>query len=152
MNNAQVIIDQYLSTGEEKWGYANGLVLLLPHGHEGAGPEHTSGYIGRFLQLCADNNLRVAMPSDPAQYFHLLRRQALVDERKPLVVMTPKASLLSQVAARVRLTDLAQGEFHALLPERHAIDADQVRCVVLTVASSTTISLPRGDKTPPYSG
>ena len=109
VNNAQVIIDQYIASGEAKWGYESGLVLLLPHGHDGWGPEHSCAFLGRFLQLCAAGNMHVAMPSTAAQMFHLLRRQALTEHRQPLVVMTPKLPavrhspvLLSAAQARRR--------------------------------------------------
>uniref|UniRef100_UPI00195448A6 hypothetical protein n=1 Tax=Klebsiella variicola TaxID=244366 RepID=UPI00195448A6 len=87
VNGAQVFIDQYIASGEEKWGQRSGLVLLLPHGHEGVGPEHSNAFLSRFLQLCGAGNLRVAYPSTAAQWFHLLRRQALDPVRQPLIVM-----------------------------------------------------------------
>src|SRR5207344_508217 len=93
VNGAQIIIDQYLVAAEDKWGQTSGLVLLLPHGYEGQGPEHSSARLERFLLLCADDNIQVAVPSTPAQYFHLLRRQMHRELRKPLVVMTPKSLL-----------------------------------------------------------
>jgi 2-oxoglutarate dehydrogenase E1 component len=131
VNNAQVVIDQYITTGEAKWGYAAGLVVLLPHGHEGAGPEHSSAFIGRFLQLCAGNNVRVAMPSTPAQLYHLLRRQALVDQRKPLIVMTPKTWLYGHAASYSTLHDLADKDFRFVIADSEAVDPDgAVRAVV----------------------
>jgi 2-oxoglutarate dehydrogenase E1 component len=132
VNNAQVIIDQYIATGEAKWGYASGLVMQLPHGYDGWGAEHTCGFLGRFLELCAEGNLQVAVPSSAAQLFHLLRRQALMRGRKPLIVMTPKPPFYSNQASCSRLQDLAQGEFHPLLDESIEIDPDQVRRVILT--------------------
>ena len=131
VNNAQVIIDQYIATGELKWGYKSGLVVLLPHGHEGGGPEHSCAFLGRFLQLCAEGNMQVAMPSTAAQLYHLLRRQALMDKRKPLIVMTPKMWLHGHQASYSRLHDLAQDEFHPLLGEQADIDrAAVVRAIV----------------------
>lgn len=116
VNVAQVIIDQFLSAGRAKWGQESGLVLLLPHGHEGQGPEHSSARLERFLQLCAEDNMRVAYPTTPAQYFHLLRRQALTGTRRPLVVMTPK-SLLRHPLATSALTELAEGGFRGVLDD-----------------------------------
>jgi 2-oxoglutarate dehydrogenase E1 component len=115
-NGAQVVIDQFLVSAEEKWGQRSGVVLLLPHGQEGQGPEHSSARLERFLQACARGNLRVCYPSTPAQYFHLLRRQARTPVRKPLVVMTPK-SLLRLPAAVSSLSDLAEGRFHPVLED-----------------------------------
>jgi 2-oxoglutarate decarboxylase len=115
-NGAQVIIDQFVSAAEDKWSQTSGLVLLLPHGYEGQGPEHSSARLERFLQLAAEDNIQVAVPSTPAQYFHLLRRQALRDLRKPLVVMTPK-SLLRLPAARSGAAELTGGSFLEVLPD-----------------------------------
>lgn len=116
VNVGQVIIDQFLSAGRAKWAQESGLVLLLPHGHEGQGPEHSSARLERFLQLCAEDNMRVAYPTTPAQYFHLLRRQALTSTRRPLVVMTPK-SLLRHPLATSALAELAEGEFRGVLDD-----------------------------------
>jgi 2-oxoglutarate dehydrogenase E1 component len=132
VNNAQVIIDQYIATGEHKWGYKSGLVVLLPHGLEGGGPEHSCAFLGRFLQLCADGNLQVAMPSTASQFHHLLRRQALMEERKPLIVMTPKTWLYGHKPPYSNLRDLARGEFQPLLGEQSAIDPMGVGRVVVT--------------------
>jgi 2-oxoglutarate dehydrogenase E1 component len=118
VNNAQVIIDQYVASGEGKWGYRSGLTVLLPHGYEGHGAEHSSAYLGRFLQLCADGNMNVAMPSTASQLYHLLRRQALAGERRPLVVMTPKTALYGERASYSSLAELAAGAFHPLIAER----------------------------------
>jgi 2-oxoglutarate dehydrogenase E1 component len=114
VNGAQILIDQYLVAGEQKWARSSSLTLLLPHGYEGMGPEHSSGRIERFLQLASDETLQVAYPSTPAQYFHLLRRQALRPLRKPLVVFTPK-SLLRAVESHV--AELAQGRFLEVLDD-----------------------------------
>lgn len=130
VNNAQVIIDQYISTGEAKWGYKSRLTVLLPHGHEGWGPEHSNGYLGRFLQLCAENNLRVVMPSTSAQWFHLLRRQALVDESKPLIAFTPKTFLHGDLASHSPLGDFTTAEFHAVL-DANELPASKVRRILL---------------------
>jgi 2-oxoglutarate dehydrogenase E1 component len=132
VNNAQVMIDQYIATGEAKWGYKSGLVMQLPHGHDGWGPEHSCALLGRFLQLCADGNLQVAMPSTAAQAFHLLRRQALMQERKPLIVMTPKPWFYGHQPSYSRLPDLAQGAFLPLLGERVEIDPTQVSRAIVT--------------------
>jgi 2-oxoglutarate dehydrogenase E1 component len=115
-NGAQIIIDQFIASAESKWGQTSGLVLLLPHGYEGQGPEHSSARLERYLQLCAENNIQVIQPSTPAQLFHALRRQVKSEHRKPLVVMTPK-SLLRHKACVSVLTDLTQGSFQAFLPD-----------------------------------
>jgi len=115
-NAAQVIIDQFIISGEKKWGHLSGLVLLLPHGLEGMGPEHSSARLERFLRLSAEDNIQVANPTTPAQYFHLLRRQALRRWRKPLVVMTPK-SLLRHLKSVSTLDELAVGEFQRIIPD-----------------------------------
>jgi 2-oxoglutarate dehydrogenase E1 component len=117
VNAAQVIVDQFLSSGEEKWRRLSGLTLLLPHGFEGMGSEHSSARLERFLQLAARDNIQVAYPSTPAQYFHLLRRQVLRPLRKPLVVMTPK-SLLRNPECVSSLDDLTRGGFERVLPDR----------------------------------
>ena len=113
-NGAQIIIDQFLTAAEDKWGQASGLTLLLPHGFEGQGPEHSSGRIERFLTLCAEENIQVANPTTAAQYFHLLRRQARRARRRPLVVMTPKYLLRARVS-RSPISDLVEGSFHEVL-------------------------------------
>lgn len=117
VNGAQVYIDQYLACGEEKWGCTSGLVLLLPHGYEGIGPEHSSAFLSRFLLLCGADNLRVVCPSSSAQHFHLLRRQALDPQRKPLVVMAPKTRLYKQPASHAPLAALLDGEFQPVLDD-----------------------------------
>jgi 2-oxoglutarate dehydrogenase E1 component len=128
-NGAQVVIDQFISSGEAKWGRFCGLTLFLPHGYEGQGPEHSSARLERFLQLCAENNMSICTPSTPAQMFHLLRRQMLRRFRKPLVVMTPK-SLLRHKLSVSPLEDLYQGRFHRIIPEIDKIDPQKVRRVV----------------------
>ena len=128
-NGAQVIVDQFISSAESKWGRASGLVMLLPHGYEGQGPEHSSARLERFLSLCAEENIQVVNATTPAQYFHLLRRQVLRDFRKPLVVMTPK-SLLRHKQAVSMPDDLARGTFREVIDD--ATDApDRVRRIVL---------------------
>ncbi len=116
VNVAQVILDQFLASGRTKWGQLSSLTLLLPHGYEGQGPEHSSARLERFLQLGAEDNIRVAYPSTPAQYFHLLRRQALGTPKRPLVVMTPK-SLLRHPRATSTAAELVEGEFQSVLPD-----------------------------------
>ncbi|HEX2152643.1 MAG TPA: multifunctional oxoglutarate decarboxylase/oxoglutarate dehydrogenase thiamine pyrophosphate-binding subunit/dihydrolipoyllysine-residue succinyltransferase subunit [Acidimicrobiia bacterium] len=115
-NGAQVVFDQFIAAGEAKWGQASGVTLLLPHGYEGQGPEHSSARIERFLELCAGGNLRVAIPATSGQYFHLLRRQALRRPRKPLIVFTPK-SLLRTKASFVEAAALQTGRFHPLVAD-----------------------------------
>ncbi len=130
VNGAQVVIDQFIASGEAKWGRLCGLTMLLPHGYEGQGPEHSSGRIERYLQLCADYNLQVCVPTTSAQIFHLLRRQMLRPYRKPLVVFTPKSLLRSKDAASP-LQLLAEGSFHAVIPEVDAIDAAKVKRLIV---------------------
>jgi len=129
-NVAQVIIDQFIVSAEEKWKRLSGLVLLLPHGYEGQGPEHSSARLERFLALCAEDNIQVAQPSTPAQIFHLLRRQVLRQIRKPLVVMTPK-SLLRLAAAASPLEDLATGTFQRILADKYLDQKQPIRRVLL---------------------
>jgi len=132
VNGAQVVIDQFISSGETKWGRACGLTMMLPHGYEGQGPEHSSARLERFLQLCAEHNMQVCQPTTPAQIFHLLRRQMIRMFRKPLVILTPK-SLLRNKEAVSPLQDLARGGFHTVLAETDAsIDPKAVRKVVLS--------------------
>jgi 2-oxoglutarate dehydrogenase complex dehydrogenase (E1) component-like enzyme len=116
VNGGQIVVDQFVVAAEDKWSQTSGLVLLLPHGYEGQGPEHSSARLERFLELSAEDNIQVAVPSTPAQYFHLLRRQGLRDLRKPLVVITPK-SLLRLPAARSPAADLTAGTFHEVIPD-----------------------------------
>jgi len=130
VNGAQVVIDQFISSGEVKWGRASGLTLMLPHGYEGQGPEHSSARIERFLQLCADHNMQVCQPTTPAQIFHLLRRQMIRLFRKPLVIMTPK-SLLRNKDAVSSLTDLAKGHFETVIPDQGDLNGAKVKRVIL---------------------
>jgi multifunctional 2-oxoglutarate metabolism enzyme len=130
VNEAQVVIDQFLVAGEDKWGQTSGLVLLLPHGYEGQGPEHSSGRMERFLTLAAEDNIQVVVPSTPAQYFHVLRRQMHRDIRKPLVVFTPK-SLLRHPAAASPAEAFTSGHFQEVLADPTGPDPDRVRTALL---------------------
>ena len=129
-NGAQVVIDQFITSGEHKWGRLCGLTMLLPHGYEGQGPEHSSARLERFLQLCAEQNIQVCVPTTPAQIYHLLRRQVIRPLRKPLVVLTPK-SLLRHKLAISTLEDLAEGSFQTVIQEADAIDPAKVDRVVM---------------------
>ncbi|ARU93414.1 2-oxoglutarate dehydrogenase E1 component [Tatumella citrea] len=129
-NGAQVVIDQFISSGEQKWGRMCGLVMLLPHGYEGQGPEHSSARLERYLQLCAEQNMQVCVPSTPAQVYHMLRRQALRGMRRPLIVMSPK-SLLRHPLAISGLDELAEGSFMPAIGEIDELDPKNVRRVVM---------------------
>jgi 2-oxoglutarate dehydrogenase E1 component len=125
VNGAQIVIDQFLAAGEDKWQLLSGLTLLLPHGFEGQGPEHSSARIERFLQLAGEDNWQVCQPSNAAQYFHLLRRQALRAWRKPLVVFTPK-SMLRHADASSPIADFSRARFLPVLPDAEIGDARRV--------------------------
>jgi multifunctional 2-oxoglutarate metabolism enzyme len=131
VNGAQVIIDQFITSGLAKWGQSSRLTLLLPHAYEGSGPEHSSARLERFLQLAAEGNIRVANLTTPAQYFHLLRRQARIAKQRPLVIMTPK-SLLRLPQAASRLQDLVEGRFQPVLGDANADPSDVTRLVLCT--------------------
>ena len=130
VNGAQTIVDEFISSAEQKWNQPSSLVLLLPHGYEGQGPDHSSARIERFLQLCAENNMTVAQPSTPASHFHLLRRQAYTRPRRPLIVFTPK-SMLRLKAASSSVQDFTQGSFQPVIPDQQGLDNSAVRRVIL---------------------
>jgi len=130
VNGAQVVIDQFIASGEVKWGRANGIVLMLPHGYEGQGPEHSSARLERFMQLAADNNMQIVQPTSASQIFHVLRRQMVRLFRKPLVIMTPK-SLLRNKDATSPLAEFTRGEFRTVIPEHNAeVAADKVKRLI----------------------
>ncbi|HJS78268.1 MAG TPA: 2-oxoglutarate dehydrogenase E1 component [Burkholderiales bacterium] len=129
VNGAQVVIDQFISSGETKWGRVCGLAMFLPHGYEGQGPEHSSARLERFLQLCAEHNMQVCVPTTAAQIFHLLRRQMLRPFRKPLVVFTPK-SLLRKKEAASPIAELANGSFQTVIPEVEPLEAKEVKRII----------------------
>lgn len=128
-NGAQVVIDQFIASGEAKWGRLCSLVMLLPHGYEGQGPEHSSARLERYLQLCAEYNIQVCVPSTPAQMFHLLRRQMIRPLRKPLIAMSPK-SMLRRKESVSSLEDLAAGSFMSVIPETEQLDPKKVRRII----------------------
>jgi 2-oxoglutarate dehydrogenase E1 component len=130
-NGAQTIIDQFIASGEAKWLRASGLVMLLPHGFEGQGPEHSSARLERYLQLCAEDNLQVANPTTPANYFHLLRRQLLRDFRKPLVVTTPKSLLRHKMAVSSRADFTGESHFRRIVSDLNPPAEGQTRRLVL---------------------
>ena len=121
-NGAQMMIDQFIAAGEAKWLRANGLVMLLPHGYEGQGPEHSSARLERFLQLCAEDNMQVANCTTPANYFHILRRQMQRDFRKPLIIMTPKSLLRHKVAVSTLDDFTGDSHFRRILSDPSAAD------------------------------
>jgi 2-oxoglutarate dehydrogenase E1 component len=129
-NNAQVVIDQFISSGEAKWNRLAGLTVMLPHGYDGQGPEHSSARLERYLQLCAGDNMQVCVPTTPAQMFHMLRRQALRRYRKPLIIMSPK-SLLRHRLSVSPLTELSEGRFQAVIGEVDSIEDQDVQRIIL---------------------
>lgn len=129
-NGAQVVIDQFISSGEQKWGRLCGLTMLLPHGYEGQGPEHSSARLERYLQLCAQHNIQVCVPSNAAQVFHMIRRQMIRSLRKPLVVMSPK-SLLRHKLASCDIKEITNGAFQPIIPEVDALEASAVKQVIM---------------------
>jgi 2-oxoglutarate dehydrogenase E1 component len=128
-NGAQTVIDEFVSSAEQKWGQRSSVVLLLPHGYEGQGPDHSSARIERYLQLCAENNMTVARPSTPASYFHLLRRQAYMRPRRPLVVFTPK-SMLRLRGATSAVADFTHGRFEPVIDDARITDKAAVKRVL----------------------
>lgn len=129
-NGAQVVIDQFIASGEVKWGRVNGITLMLPHGYEGQGPEHSSARLERFMQLSADTNMQVCQPTTASQIFHLLRRQQIRNLRKPLVIMTPK-SLLRNKDATSPLSEFTRGTFQTVIPDQKDLKADKVKRLVV---------------------
>jgi len=132
-NGAQVVIDQFIASGEVKWGRVNGLVMMLPHGYEGQGPEHSSARLERFMQLCADMNMQVVQPTTASQIFHLLRRQMIRPFRKPLIIMTPK-SLLRNKDATSPISEFTKGEFNTVLGEQD-VNVDRAKVTRLIICS-----------------
>jgi len=145
VNGAMIVIDQYLVAAEDKWGQTSGLVLLLPHGLEGQGPEHSSGRIERFLTLCAEDNIQVANATTAAQYFHLLRRQMKREVRKPLVVMTPK-SLLRAKTSRSSIDELSTGSFQELIDDGAVADRNSVERVIFCSGKVAYDAIARRDE------
>jgi 2-oxoglutarate dehydrogenase E1 component len=130
VNGAQVLIDQFIASGEVKWGRVNGITLMLPHGYEGQGPEHSSARLERFMQLSADLNMQVVQPTTASQIFHVLRRQMIRPLRKPLVIMTPK-SLLRNKDATSPLSEFTKGGFQTIIPENKELKGDKVKRIIV---------------------
>jgi 2-oxoglutarate dehydrogenase E1 component len=128
-NGAQVVIDQFIASGEVKWGRVNGITLMLPHGYEGQGPEHSSARVERFMQLAADTNMQLVQPTTASQIFHVLRRQMVRNLRKPLVIFTPK-SLLRNKDATSPVSEFTHGSFQTVIPENKTLKADKVKRLV----------------------
>jgi 2-oxoglutarate dehydrogenase E1 component len=129
VNGAQVVIDQFIASGEVKWGRVNGLTMMLPHGYEGQGPEHSSARLERFMQLSADTNMQVVQPTTASQIFHVLRRQMVRNLRKPLIIMTPK-SLLRNKDATSPLSEFTKGSFQTIIPDSKGLKAEKVKRLV----------------------
>jgi hypothetical protein len=129
VNGAQVVIDQFIASGEVKWGRVNGLTMMLPHGYEGQGPEHSSARLERFMQLSADTNMQVVQPTTASQIFHVLRRQMVRNLRKPLVIMTPK-SLLRNKDATSPLSEFTKGSFQTVIPDSKGLKAEKVKRLI----------------------
>ena len=129
VNGAQVVIDQFIASGEVKWGRVNGITLMLPHGYEGQGPEHSSARLERFMQLSADTNMQVVQPTTASQIFHILRRQMVRNLRKPLVILTPK-SLLRNKDATSPMSEFTKGIFQTVIPDNKELKADKVKRVI----------------------
>ncbi|WP_183428072.1 multifunctional oxoglutarate decarboxylase/oxoglutarate dehydrogenase thiamine pyrophosphate-binding subunit/dihydrolipoyllysine-residue succinyltransferase subunit [Leifsonia aquatica] len=146
-NGAQIVIDEFISSAEQKWGQRSSLVLLLPHGYEGQGPDHSSARIERYLQMCAENNMTVARPSTPASYFHLLRRQAYARPRRPLVVFTPKAMLRLR-GATSDVADFTSGKFEPVIDDARITDKTAVKRVLLLAGKLYYDLLNELDKNP----
>ena len=145
VNGAQIIIDQFLVAAEDKWQQTSGLVMLLPHGYEGQGPEHSSARIERFLTMCAEDNIQVVNATTPAQYFHLLRRQVRREIRKPLVVFTPK-SLLRAKQAHSSVDDLTNGSFQEVLDDRAVSDPAAVARIIFCSGKVAYDAIARRDE------
>jgi 2-oxoglutarate dehydrogenase E1 component len=128
-NGAQVVIDQFIASGEVKWGRVNGLTMMLPHGYEGQGPEHSSARVERFMQLAADTNMQLVQPTTASQIFHVLRRQMVRNLRKPLVIFTPK-SLLRHKDAASPLAEFTKGSFQTIIPDQKSLKSDKVKRVI----------------------